>query len=84
MFPALTFKPLNYRLYLKGIILMLPPYEQELLEEIVYQDRVSVQAAAYTIYVQMTPNNKKPISPREFHREFVDNWEMFNKIENKG
>lgn len=55
--------------------------DREMLSQIVENERASVQAAAYTIYLQVKPNAKKVMTPREFHREFTDNWETFMKIE---
>ena len=55
--------------------------DREMISQIVENDRVSVQAAAYTIYLQIKPNNKKVMTQREFHKEFADNWETFMKIE---
>jgi hypothetical protein len=41
----------------------------------------SIQEAAYVVYVQLTPANKKPISQREFYSRFRDIWELFGRIE---
>lgn len=46
-------------------------------DDILFEQRVSIQAAAYTIYLELTPNNKKPLTPREFQDKFIDNWEIF-------
>lgn len=54
---------------------------REIVSQIVENERASVQAAAYIIYMQIKPNNKKAMTPREFHKEFTDNWETFMKIE---
>lgn len=63
----------------------LTPREEELVdiivEELSIEQRKSLQAAAYTLYQQLTPNNKKPITPREFHNAFKDNWIAFAHIE---
>ncbi len=56
--------------------------DDELRDEIIFDQRVSIQAAAYTIYLQLTPNNKKPLTPREFQEKFIDNWEIFGNMEN--
>lgn len=55
--------------------------DREMVSQIVENERASVQAAAYTIYLQIKPSNKKTITQREFHKEFTDNWETFMKIE---
>lgn len=57
--------------------------DEELCNEVLFDQRVSIQAAAYTIYLQLTPNNKKPLTPREFRNIFIDNWEIFGNMENK-
>lgn len=57
--------------------------DDELVEKLSFDQRVSIQATAYTIYLQLTPNNKKPITPREFRELFIDNWEIFSNMENK-
>ncbi|GEM_PF-5831261 len=56
--------------------------DDELRDDIIFDQRVSIQAAAYTIYLQLTPNNKKPLTPREFQEKFIDNWEIFGNMEN--
>ncbi len=57
--------------------------DEELKDDLSFDQRVSIQAAAYTVYLQLTPSNKKPITPREFHNEFIDNWEIFANMECK-
>lgn len=59
----------------------LTPSEEEIIELIKFDQHVSIQAAAYTAYVELTPNNKKPISQREFHQIFKDNWLAFHSLE---
>lgn len=56
----------------------LTPRDEEIINMIGTDQRVSIQAAAY---VQLTPNNKKPISQREFHQIFKDNWQAFYSLE---
>ena len=56
---------------------MLTRSDQEMVDMLSSDNRAAIQAAAYTIYVELTPNNKKPISQREFHQKFRDNWEFF-------
>lgn len=55
--------------------------DEEIIDMIVFDQCVSIQAAAYAAYVQLTPNNKKPISQREFHQIFKDNWQAFYSLE---
>ncbi len=55
--------------------------EEDLRDDILFDQRVSIQAAAYTIYQQLTPANKKPLTPREFRNLFVDNWDIFGNME---
>ncbi|MDD6060526.1 MAG: hypothetical protein PUB97_09130 [Ruminococcus sp.] len=57
--------------------------DEELRDDILFDQRVSIQAAAYTIYLELTPNNKKPLTPREFRDKFIDNREIFGNMENK-
>lgn len=59
----------------------LTPRDKEIINTIVTDQRVSIQAAAYAAYVQLTPNNKKPVSQREFHQIFKDNWQAFYSLE---
>lgn len=59
----------------------LTPRDEVITEMIGLDQRVSIQAAAYATYVQLTPNNKKPISQREFHQIFKDNWQAFYSFE---
>ena len=51
--------------------------ETTLLKEMTDEIRATVQAAAYAIYFELTPDNKKPLSPREFHLRYRDNWEFY-------
>lgn len=62
----------------------LTPRDEEILQRVSVDLHVSIQAAAYTTYLELTPANKKPISQREFHSRFRDNWEVFLRIENEG
>jgi hypothetical protein len=56
------------------------PSQEEMLDIIVSDERASIQAAAYTIYSELVKT--KPISQREFHQKFIDNWDFFrNTIE---
>lgn len=57
--------------------------DEKLRDDILFDQRVSIQAAAYTIYLELTSNNKKPLTPREFRDKFIDNWEIFGNMENK-
>lgn len=57
--------------------------DDELRDDILFDQRVSIQAAAYTIYLQIIPSNKKSLTPREFRDKFIDNWEIFGNMENK-
>lgn len=59
----------------------LTPRDEEIVEIIVTELRVSIQAPAYTAYVQLTPNNKKHVPQREFHQIFKDNWQAFCSLE---
>ncbi len=59
----------------------LTPKDKEIIDTIVTDQRVSIQTATYTAYVELTPKNKKPISQREFHQIFKDNWQVFFDIE---
>ena len=62
---------------------MLSTRDEDIIEVIVNNQRINIQAATYTVYVQMTPNNKKPISYREFQQKFNDNWKIFESLENE-
>ncbi|WML51698.1 hypothetical protein RCG17_20005 [Neobacillus sp. PS3-12] len=59
----------------------LNPRDEEIINAIITDQRVSIQAAVYAAYVQLTPSNKKPVSQREFHQIFKDNWQAFNSLE---
>lgn len=49
------------------------PRDEEIIDMIVFDQYMIMQAAAYTAYVQITPNDKKPVSQRAFHQIFKDN-----------
>lgn len=61
----------------------LTPRDQNVIDQLSFDQRVSTQSAAYTIYVALTPSNKKPVSQREFHNLFRDNWEAFARLEDQ-
>lgn len=61
--------------------MMLSTPDREKMTMLSEDFRASVQAAAYSVYVQIAPHNKKLMTPREFYKEFADNWETFIKIE---
>ncbi len=58
---------------------MIPRDEDFIMEQFDYTN-VEILAAAYTIYCEMTPSNKKPISQRDFFEKYNDNWHMFCNI----
>ncbi len=60
---------------------MITGRDEEMINILVDNQRINIQAAAYTAYVEMTPSNKKPISQREFHQKFNDNWKIFRDLE---
>lgn len=62
----------------------LSPRDEEILYDIKFETHVTNLAAIYTAYVELTPNNKKPISQREFYGKYIDNWRAFAAIENEG
>ena len=57
--------------------------DEEIIEEIVVEQHIRIQAAAYTIYVELTPNNKKPISQEEFNRKFKVNCNIFGNLDSE-
>lgn len=57
--------------------------EEDLRDDILFDQHVCIQAAAYTVYLQLMPNNKKPLTPREFRNQFIDNWNIFAHMENQ-
>lgn len=54
-------------------------HDNEMLKKLSFDQRVSIQAAAYTVYVELNP--KKSLTQREFHEKFKDNWDVFAMIE---
>lgn len=55
--------------------------EEQMIEQIVENERASVQAAAYLLYTELIKG--KPMSAKEFHVKFVENWEVFMGIEQR-
>lgn len=55
--------------------------DEEVIGQVVRDQHVTSVAAAYTVYVELTPGNKKPMSQRDFYQRFRDNWDAFLKIE---
>lgn len=60
---------------------MLTHRDEDMLEEIIAAHRIIIQAAAYTVYVELTPNNKKQMTQRDFHKIFKDNLHAFENLE---
>lgn len=55
--------------------------DDELRDEIVFEQRVCIQAAAFTLYQQLLPKDQKQLTRREFHERFVEEWEFFANME---
>lgn len=55
--------------------------DDELRNEIVFDERACVQAAAFTVYQQLLPKNQKQLTYKEFHERFVENWKIFADME---
>lgn len=62
----------------------LSPRDEEMLNNLNFETHITNLAAVYTAYVELTPNNKKPISQREFYGKYIDNWRAFAAIEEEG
>jgi hypothetical protein len=60
------------------------PREEEVMRQVSLDHRVTALSAAYTLYVEITPGNKKPLSQRDFYRLYRDNWDVFYKLEAEG
>ena len=54
--------------------------DEEIIDGLALEQRVCIQAAAYTIYVELL-GNKKALTPREYHQKFTDNWSSFMNVE---
>ena len=57
---------------------MITNHDAEIIEEIADYNTLMLVTAAYTVYENMC--TKKPVSKREFFKEFGDNLEGFKKI----
>lgn len=55
--------------------------DEKMVDLIVTDQRISIQTASYLLYRELTPNNKKHMSPSEFHKEFKQNWLIFAQME---
>lgn len=62
---------------------MLSKRDEDIIEVIVDNQRINIQAAGYTLYTELLPNNKKPMSQREFAKKYQDNWRIFQDIEHE-
>lgn len=61
---------------------MITNHEKDLINEITDFNTLTLVTAAYTVYEKLC--TKKPISKREFFREFMDNFDNFQKIFSEG
>ena len=57
---------------------MISNHAEEIINEITDFNTLTLVTAAYTLYEKLSTN--KPISKREFYKEFGDNFQSFKKI----
>ena len=57
---------------------MISNHSEEIINEITDINTLTLVTAAYTLYEKLS--TKKPISKREFYKEFGDNFQSFKKI----
>ena len=57
---------------------MISKHDEEIISEIADFNTITLVTAAYTLYEKLSM--KKPISKREFYKEFGDNLQSFKKI----
>ncbi len=57
---------------------MISKHDEEIISEIADFNTITLVTAAYTLYEKLS--TKKPISKREFYKEFGDNLQSFKKI----
>ena len=60
---------------------MLSNHDKDVITEITDFNTINLLAATYTLYEKLCA--KKPISKREFYKEFGDNVSSFRKIFNE-
>jgi hypothetical protein len=53
-------------------------HDEEIISEIADFNTLTLVTAAYILYEKLS--TKKPISKREFYKEFGDNFQSFKKI----
>ena len=56
---------------------MITNHDEEIISEIADFNTLTLVTAAYTLYEKLS--TKKPISKREFYKEFGDNFQSFKK-----
>lgn len=61
---------------------MLTSHDKDMIAEIADYNTLTLVTAVYTVYEQMC--TKKPISKRQFFKEFGDNLQSFKKIFDEG
>lgn len=57
---------------------MISKHDEEIISEIADFNTITLVTAAYTLYEKLS--TKKPISKRDFYKEFGDNLQSFKKI----
>ena len=57
---------------------MISNHDEEIINEITDFNTLTLVTAAYPLYEKLS--TKKPISKREFYKEFGDNFQSFKKI----
>ena len=57
---------------------MISKHDEKIISEIADFNTITLVTAAYTLYEKLS--TKKPISKREFYKEFGDNLQSFKKI----
>lgn len=54
--------------------------EKEVLYEMAWDTEIAIQAAAYSVYQKLLPNDREPITQKQFHNLFERNLDAFHQL----
>ena len=54
--------------------------EKDILYELSWDTEIAIQAAAYSVYQKLLPDDREPVTPKQFHELFDRNLEAFHQL----
>ena len=54
--------------------------EKDILYELSWDTEIAIQAAAYSVYRELLPDGREPVTPKQFHELFDKNLDAFHSL----